>query len=312
MTSQELESLPVRDLKARLRELGCTDFSQFVERSDLIRALSSSQPGSVQEEPLVNLCVDTPPVGSAWASSSSSIGPTDGNAEREVEIGDGFRVRVAEQRSAFDNSNTGAVLWDASVRLARYVVQLGRCKLAGKHVIELGCGTGLAGLAAGMQGAHVTLTDLQEVLSQTTEANLEANLPALRKPGGAAASTVKLQPLAWGGSVDHLDPRPPFDYILAADIVYKPELFEPLKQTLLQLSGAGTRVLLSYTRRRSQEEWFFSSLCEDFHCSVVGDACAAPTEGGEGHCGEDGWRSFRTFGESAIFLLVRRPGGSSL
>jgi len=305
------EGLTVRELKARLRELGHTDFSQFVERADLVRALGSCQPDSIRCAPPTGSSGETPSVGSTWASSnsggggggssssSSSSRAVEEDAQREMDIGGGCRLRVAECRSAFDNSNTGAVLWGSSVRLARYISGLGRSQFAGRRVVELGCGTGLAGLAAAVQGAHVILTDLQEVLCQTTEANLEANTPALQASGGIA----KLQPLAWGDTVDHLEPGPPFDYVLAADIIYKPDLFEPLKRTLLQLSGPGTRVLLAYTRRRSQEEWFFSSICEDFRCSVV--------EPGEGFGDEDGWQRFRSFGESAIFLLVRRPSCGS-
>eukprot|EP00411_Alexandrium_monilatum_P099680 CAMPEP_0175798836 /NCGR_PEP_ID=MMETSP0097-20121207/86182_1 /TAXON_ID=311494 /ORGANISM="Alexandrium monilatum, Strain CCMP3105" /LENGTH=258 /DNA_ID=CAMNT_0017110057 /DNA_START=89 /DNA_END=863 /DNA_ORIENTATION=+ len=216
------EGLTVRELKARLRELGHTDFSQFVERADLVRALGSCQPDSIRCAPPTGSSGETPSVGSTWASSNSEQPGVEEDAQREMDIGGGCRLRVAECRSAFDNSNTGAVLWGSSVRLARYISGLGRSQFAGRRVVELGCGTGLAGLAAAVQGAHVILTDLQEVLCQTTEANLEANTPALQASGGIA----KLQPLAWGDTVDHLEPGPPFDYVLAADIIYKPDLFE--------------------------------------------------------------------------------------
>lgn len=308
MASHALEGLSVRELKARLQGFGCTDFSQFLERCDLVQALSAYQPELAQSEPHADVSAATPNVGSTWANRGDIV---EGDLEREVEIASGCTLRVAERRSSFDNSNTGAVLWDASVRLARHVFALGRPQLAGKRVVELGCGTGLAGLAAGVQGAQVVLTDLPEVLAEVTEANLQANLPALRDSGAAPQGTVALQPLAWGDGVGHLEPPPPFDYVLAADVVYRPELFEPLRRTLLQLAGPGTRVLLAYTRRRSQEEWFFSSICEDFDCKVV-ESDGAPQLEGEGTGEGDAWRGFTGYGESAIFLLVRRSGLSSL
>lgn len=41
--------------------------------------------------------------------------------------------------------------------LSRYIAR--RRSLAGKNILELGSGTGLVGLVAGMLGAHVWITD---------------------------------------------------------------------------------------------------------------------------------------------------------
>ncbi|KAJ3484442.1 hypothetical protein NLI96_g5642 [Meripilus lineatus] len=51
----------------------------------------------------------------------------------------------------------GGVAWPAGEVLSRYIARRG--SLSGKTILELGSGTGLVGLVAGMLGAHVWITD---------------------------------------------------------------------------------------------------------------------------------------------------------
>jgi hypothetical protein len=69
---------------------------------------------------------------------------------------DGHQLRIwhGEHR---DSSDTGVSVWDGSVVLAKYIeLQLGPPLVAGRAIVELGAGCGLAGLAAGLCGAAVT------------------------------------------------------------------------------------------------------------------------------------------------------------
>ena len=43
--------------------------------------------------------------------------------------------------------------------LSRYIAKRGSASLSGKTVVELGSGTGLVGLVAGLLGARVWITD---------------------------------------------------------------------------------------------------------------------------------------------------------
>ena len=47
--------------------------------------------------------------------------------------------------------------------LARYLSTLGRERVKGMRVLELGCGVGLPGIFCALQGCDVTLTDKEEV-----------------------------------------------------------------------------------------------------------------------------------------------------
>ncbi|KAI0258401.1 putative methyltransferase-domain-containing protein [Gloeopeniophorella convolvens] len=122
---------------------------------------------------------------------------------------------------------------------------------AGAVALELGAGTGAAGLAlaAAHPLARVLLTDLPGVCPL-----LRANAPA------AAYPNVQVRALAWGCAAharEVLRAAPPA-LVFGSDLVYFPALHAPLLRTLLQLTGgaepARTEVLLAYRVRELQKE----------------------------------------------------------
>ncbi|KAG2482956.1 hypothetical protein HYH03_018133 [Edaphochlamys debaryana] len=60
--------------------------------------------------------------------------------------------------------------------------------LAGRRVLDLGSGTGLAGLAAAAAGAHVLLTDLASVVAGSLRHNLQRNAAGPCAPPGGSAT----------------------------------------------------------------------------------------------------------------------------
>jgi hypothetical protein len=62
------------------------------------------------------------------------------------------------------------------------------------------------------------------------------------------------------------------DTILAADVVYEPECFAALVQTLVALTSSNTRstqVLLSYRPRHPDGQQFFDAVAEHFSVEVL-------------------------------------------
>lgn len=103
-----------------------------------------------------------------------------------------------------------AELWPSAIALARWVFSFPGLKET--RVLELGCGLGLAGIAAAMAGARVTMTDYDGDALMFARFNASLNL------GGAAS----------GRSVDFalMDWRSPsvgkgFEVVLGSDIVYE-------------------------------------------------------------------------------------------
>jgi predicted nicotinamide N-methyase len=117
-----------------------------------------------------------------------------------------------------------AHLWTGSRALARLVAVEINC--AGRRVVEIGCGLGLAGIVAARRGARVTMLDRiwEGVCFAAANAALNA-CPVhviqgdLRSPGL----------------------RGEFDYCLAADVTYDPSLQEAVAAFLARHLAPGGR-----------------------------------------------------------------------
>jgi predicted nicotinamide N-methyase len=53
-----------------------------------------------------------------------------------------------------------------------------------------------------------------------------------------------------------------FDYIVMSDVVYNPDCFDDLLDTIVACSSPGTRILLSYEKRRLDLKIFLNSIIQ--------------------------------------------------
>ncbi|KAL4536055.1 hypothetical protein Ndes2526A_g05602 [Nannochloris sp. 'desiccata'] len=154
---------------------------------------------------------------------------------RPVEL----QTTTIEIEEGKEENVAGSVVWDAALCLINYLDH-NKNLIAEKRVIELGAGTGALGLAAAALGASsVTLTDLDHL-----EGLITANIA--RNNLSAKASSA---PLCWGQPISSQIPTPPFDIILASDVIYQQASIEPLISTLKALSCPCTIIFLSYEHR---------------------------------------------------------------
>ena len=78
---------------------------------------------------------------------------------------------------------------------------------------------------------------------------------------------VAVRELTWGQDVS--DFHPPYDVLLAADVVYIEDTFSQLIQCLEQLSGVHSTILLSCKYRYERDSRFLQLLREKFVSEVV-------------------------------------------
>lgn len=131
-----------------------------------------------------------------------------------------------------------AATWRAALGLDRF---LDRFDLENRRVLELGCGSGQAGVAAAARGARVTMTDAVPLALEVAHLN-----------AWPVRDRVQWSQLNWK------DPQlecEPFSMIIGSDLVYDPSLFPLLDRCArLYLQPAG-KLLLSEPHRHTGDHF---------------------------------------------------------
>ncbi|XP_028353739.1 protein-lysine methyltransferase METTL21E isoform X2 [Physeter macrocephalus] len=146
----------------------------------------------------------------------------------------GHEIRITEAVDCY-----GAVVWPSALVLCYFLeTNVKQYNMVDKNVIEIGAGTGLVSIVASLLGAHVTATDLPELLG-----NLQYNISQNTKMKCKHLPQVK--ELSWGVALDKNFPKASsnFDYILAADVVYAHPFLEELLITFDHLCKETTVIL---------------------------------------------------------------------
>ncbi|KAI5084501.1 hypothetical protein GOP47_0000670 [Adiantum capillus-veneris] len=197
----------------------------------------------------------------------------------------GHRLQLAQDPNS---KHLGTTVWDSSLVFVKFLEQnckkgeFSHPKLAGKRVIELGAGCGLAGLGMALLGCQLVATDQVEVLPLLIR-NLERNMArATHSPSESpflgSLGTVEVVELNWGDEAQIKALKPPFDYIIGSDIVYKEQLLEPLVATLIGLGGPKTTILLANEYRSSSvHEKMLHLWKESFNMKIIPRSKMDPT-----------------------------------
>ncbi|NTW51235.1 MAG: methyltransferase domain-containing protein [Chlorobiaceae bacterium] len=137
-----------------------------------------------------------------------------------------------------------AEIWPAAVTLSHVLME--QMEIAGKSVIELGAGVGMASVAAARKGARVLATDY------STEALKFAVYNALRN--GVQLETGRLD---WRMVMT----EEKFDIVIAADVLYERVNLLPIVTAIDSLLAKGGAAYIADPRRRLAEE--FLKLVEE-------------------------------------------------
>lgn len=118
-------------------------------------------------------------------------------------------------------------LWNAGLQLAEFIEEdEEHWPVKGKRVLELGAGTGLAGIVTGLKGAgEVVISDYPapEILSNI-RSNVKKNIEDKREKIGAQIADVRVEGHEWGILTDDfsVSNKEGFEKILVADCLWMP------------------------------------------------------------------------------------------
>lgn len=170
-------------------------------------------------------------------------------------------LRLAQRMS---EGGIGAVVWHCGRAMCHALPRLPELMDEGRfargtRVLELGCGTGLVGIACWLRGADAALTDFGAICELATE-NALANVGV----DGAIPPGLLVAPHEWGAGLS-AELRAPYDVIIGSDCLYDAAALPALLKTLLAASSERTVIYLAYKRRVDERERpFFAELEECF------------------------------------------------
>ncbi|XP_020229398.1 EEF1A lysine methyltransferase 3 [Cajanus cajan] len=132
-----------------------------------------------------------------------------------------------------------------------------------KRAVELGTGCGVAGMGLYLLGlTDLVLTDIAPVMP-ALKRNLKVNKPILRK-------ALKHSVLYWNNAHQIAALNPPFDFVIATDVVYIRESVPSLVSAMEALVSDDGVVLLGYQLRAPEAHHLFWELCDNtFHVQNV-------------------------------------------
>ncbi|KAH6788898.1 S-adenosyl-L-methionine-dependent methyltransferases superfamily protein [Perilla frutescens var. frutescens] len=165
--------------------------------------------------------------------------------------------------------HVGTSVWPCSLVLVKFAERWHplRCAAAhnpyadllnftNKRGVELGAGCGVASMGLYLLGLHdVVVTDIAPVMPALKH-NLKRNKPVLKK-------SLKTAQFYWGNEEQTNSLKPPFDFVIAADVVYLEETVAPLIRAMERLVADDGVVLLGYQLRSPEAHELFWAMCGD-------------------------------------------------
>jgi predicted nicotinamide N-methyase len=175
--------------------------------------------------------------------------------------------QLLQAADGFEVFPFGLILWESAIVLSNVLAQ-DPAALSNLDVLELGAGTGLAGLTAASFGARVLQTD------HSPEA-----LALCRR--NAAANAIRGNAIRFGNWTDW-SVGGDFPLVIGADVLYEPDLYASLAHVVSRTVAPGGRLLLTDPGRTHAARFVEDLEKADWDVSVAKHFVAAlpPSETG--------------------------------
>ncbi|KAK1878325.1 Protein-lysine N-methyltransferase EEF2KMT [Dissostichus eleginoides] len=140
----------------------------------------------------------------------------------------GDSVSLRESVALISDGTTGLVTWEAALFLTEWALEH-RQAFSGRTVLELGSGVGLTGITIcrSCSPKRFVFSDCHPRVLQTLENNVRLNAVTQREP-----PPVTVQELDWSTATEEQVALIEADTVIAADVVYDPEVAESLVKLL--------------------------------------------------------------------------------
>lgn len=229
----------------------------------LLTALESGDSTSCPTEDVITtyagLMVPISPDESAPRSISSGGGHGESTGVR-YKFNDN-RIIISEDRNTLAQfGGTGYRTWEAALALGDYLINnASHLELAaGRRVLELGAGTGFAGMVAACLGADAILTDGDTKVLERLQKTLTAN-----------NSPARVCELYWSESADLAAVQRDSSLAIAADVLYDTANFLPFLAVLTKLLQNPTVEAIVATTIRNEESFAeFQVLASQAHMKL--------------------------------------------
>ncbi len=169
---------------------------------------------------------------------------------------DSLELRMLVPGAEEDSGSRISFWWGittAAVGLANHLESLG--DLSGQRVIDLGCGLGVAGIAAAMVGARVTFTDYKAAALAFAEQNSRLN--------GLDEDSTEFRSLDW----DNPGELPRFNMIIGSEILYDYYFHGSLIRLVNRILQPGGSIVLSDRKRLVVTRFLGRLVGSGFLCS---------------------------------------------
>jgi hypothetical protein len=182
------------------------------------------------------------------------------NGEGREDLGeDGEEILIIHQDASACGRHTGGIVWETCYALLEYLSASLKGQESGVlgRVLEVGAGCGLLGQALAARGLarSVVMTEVDAVLPNL-RANAARNAAAMRNISKGAGGDAAGSGLLGCCRLDWLDPAcvqqsleprllsSRFDTILGTDVIFAPDLVDPLLETCRTYSHPTTQIYL--------------------------------------------------------------------
>lgn len=179
-----------------------------------------------------------------------------------------FKIKVLPKEFQHTCKSTGLMLWE-SARLMASILAANQSIVAGKRVLELGCGCGgICSMISTKSADFVVTTDGDEKALELLSQNVASNLQS------SSLAKLIVKRLEWGNR-DHIEEIKKlndvgFEVILGTDVTYVPEAIIPLFATARELLSSSRSIkeelkpalILCHVLRRVDEPSILSAASQ--------------------------------------------------